>query len=309
MRKRLPNGYWTKERCAEEALKYQTRIEFQKNSGSVYIKSIRKKWLDDICCHMISFIVPKGFWTKEKCIDEIKKYNNISDLRRCSEYAYRAVIRNNWYDELCSHLSRKAVIHGYYTKEKCKDIASCYDKKSDFKKYFNRAYTLSRKNNWLDEICSHMIIKGDRYLRCIYAIEFSNNNVYIGLSYNAEKRFSAHMKDAEYNTSSVLKHYKKTRIIPILKQVSDYINVNEACKLEDIIKCQYEKNGWIILNEAKCGSIGGNIIKWTKEKIIEEALKYTNRKDFVNNAASAYSRACSTKILGEVCKHMVKKNK
>ena len=30
-------------------------------------------------------------------------------------------------------------------------------KKSDFKKDFNRAYTLSRKNGWLEEICSHMI--------------------------------------------------------------------------------------------------------------------------------------------------------
>ena len=306
MKKKLPNGYWTKEKCHEEALKYQTRVEFQKNSTSAYMCSFKKGYLEEICEHMISHIVPKGFWTKEKCINEVKKYNNISDFRKYSEYAYRAIIRNDWYDELCSHLTRKAVIHGFYTKEKCKEIAIKYEKKTDFKKDFNRAYTLSRKNGWLDDICSHMIKKGDRFLRCIYAIEFSDNSVYIGLSYDYEKRFSAHMKDAVYNTSSVLKHYKKTGIIPMLKQISDYINVNEASKLEDIIKCQYEKNGWMILNEAKCGSIGGNIIKWTKEKIIEEALKYKNRKDFANNSATAYGRACSIKILNEVCKHMIK---
>ena len=33
-KKKRPNRYWTKEACKLEALKYNTRIDFQKGSGS-----------------------------------------------------------------------------------------------------------------------------------------------------------------------------------------------------------------------------------------------------------------------------------
>lgn len=39
-----PKGYWTKERCAEEALKYSTPDEFRKNAGSAYVIA-KKKWM------------------------------------------------------------------------------------------------------------------------------------------------------------------------------------------------------------------------------------------------------------------------
>ena len=47
-----PSGYWTKEKCHEEALKYNTRGEFQKKSSTAYVKSRKEKWLDEICIHM-----------------------------------------------------------------------------------------------------------------------------------------------------------------------------------------------------------------------------------------------------------------
>jgi hypothetical protein len=49
---RKPNGYWTKEKCQEEALKYNSRFEFQRNSNGSYHYALRKKWLDEICQHM-----------------------------------------------------------------------------------------------------------------------------------------------------------------------------------------------------------------------------------------------------------------
>ena len=50
---RNPNNYWTKERCAVEALKYNTRSEYQNNSGSSYESARKNKWLIEICGHMI----------------------------------------------------------------------------------------------------------------------------------------------------------------------------------------------------------------------------------------------------------------
>ena len=45
---------------------------------------------------------------------------------------------------------------GYWTKEKCQDVALECKNREQFKKKYKSAYNSSYKNNWLDEICSHM---------------------------------------------------------------------------------------------------------------------------------------------------------
>ena len=45
-------NYWTKEKCAEEALKYNTKSEFEKNSPSAYVNAGKFGWRDEICSHM-----------------------------------------------------------------------------------------------------------------------------------------------------------------------------------------------------------------------------------------------------------------
>ena len=39
-----------------------------------------------------------------------------------------------------------------WTYEKCKDEALKYNSRSEFKKNASRAYVISRKNKWLDEL-------------------------------------------------------------------------------------------------------------------------------------------------------------
>lgn len=194
--------------------------------------------------------------------------------------------------------------NGYWSKEKCKEIAVLYSSRSEFNKKDGSAYVISRKNGWLDEICNHMIIVGNRMKRCIYAIEFLDNYVYIGLSYNAEKRFNDHLKDEIHNNSIVLKHFKEIGHKPILKKLTDYVDVNEASKMEIIKKDLYENNGWSILNRAKCGGTGGSKLKWNKEECIKEALKYNNRVEFWKKSGSACNSALANNWLNEICSHM-----
>ena len=47
-----PKGYWTLERCKEEALKYESRVAFMRGSGSAYNVVLRNKWLEEVCAHM-----------------------------------------------------------------------------------------------------------------------------------------------------------------------------------------------------------------------------------------------------------------
>jgi hypothetical protein len=43
-----PNGYWTYERCFEEAKKYSKVSEFMRNNGSAYVAARKNKWLNDL---------------------------------------------------------------------------------------------------------------------------------------------------------------------------------------------------------------------------------------------------------------------
>ena len=41
------SGYWNKERCQKESLKYKNRYSLQKGNISVYNASYDNKWLDE----------------------------------------------------------------------------------------------------------------------------------------------------------------------------------------------------------------------------------------------------------------------
>jgi len=47
-----PNGYWTYERCRDEALKYSTKKEFSEKSGGATAAARRNGWMNDISQHM-----------------------------------------------------------------------------------------------------------------------------------------------------------------------------------------------------------------------------------------------------------------
>ena len=47
-----PNGWWTPERCVEDARQYATKSEWAKNSASAYQKARRVGWLEECTAHM-----------------------------------------------------------------------------------------------------------------------------------------------------------------------------------------------------------------------------------------------------------------
>lgn len=46
-KERKPNGYWTYERCKEEAGKYKSRNDFCVSNCSAYQAARRNGWLDE----------------------------------------------------------------------------------------------------------------------------------------------------------------------------------------------------------------------------------------------------------------------
>jgi len=209
---------WTYEKCKEEALKYNTRGSFSLNSGSAYFASAKNKWLDDICSHMIKLKHHEDYWTKEICLELALKCKN-----------------------------RKEFGEKYYA-----------------------AHNVSIKNNWIDEICSHMIQPND-FLRCIYSYEFSDKNVYVGLTYNLKNRNSRHFN--EYNNSIVYKYFKEFKLNPTLIQLTDYLNISDAKIMEETHLEIYKK-------------------KWLDYFKYSENRKF--RRNYFNMDKRKMSRSCIT---------------
>jgi predicted GIY-YIG superfamily endonuclease len=249
---------------------------------------------------------PNGYWTFDKCKEEASKYTTRTIFQKNSTIAYRSSVKNGWLNECCSHMIVKKKPNGYYTKERCKEEALKYKNKKTFSEKSKGAYNASYKKKWIDEICSHMKPQGSRYKRCIYVYEFSDNHAYVGLTYDIEKRHKQHIEDTN---SYVYKHKLKTGLEPTIKQLTEYIDKEEASKLEGVYKQQYINNGWNILNKAKTGGLGGNNLMWTKETCHEEALKYNSRKDFKINSNGAYESARKHGWLDEICLDMIETKK
>lgn len=252
--KRNPRGYWTKERCLKEALKYNSRVSFQKNSKGAQLSAYRHGWLDEICKHMERPINHNKIWYFENCKNEALKYNKESDFRKKSLGAYKAAIYNKWLDIICSHMIKIKSTKKYWTKEIIFSEAIKYNNKNEFIKYSKAAYIAASKRNLLPEVCAHMESCGNVLLRCIYVYEFPDNHVYVGLTCNMKRRYREHQ-----SKSPVSKHIGTSGLVPKHFIVSDgYINVREAQKLEKDTYLQYLNNGWVMLNSNRTGGVGSH---------------------------------------------------
>lgn len=229
----------------------------------------------------------KGYWTKEKCKEVALKYKSKKDFKLGEQGAYLFCKRNNCLDELTSHMSSLVKPRGYWTKERCKEAAKLCHRRSEFGKKFSTAYRISTNNNWLDEICSHMIIFGNLKKRLIYLFEFSDKSIYIGLTCDINRRQKEHLDE---KLNSVVYRYKEETGFDLeLKLLTNYLQLDKAIELEKYYIDFYKKNGYRLLNTKKGGEVGRvDKVIWNYEMCKKESLKYRNKSDFHDKRNSAY---------------------
>lgn len=293
---------WTRESCKKESQKYNSRNEFKKHNESAYRASLKNGWIDYVCSHMNKNITkPKGYWNKDKCIEMVLKCKTRCEFQKKYLSAYTASIRNNWLDEICSHMN-KIKPSNYWSKEKCHQEALKFNSKTEFQKNSSSAYQKSIRKGWINEICKHMKPKNSIISRYIYAFEFVDNSVYVGLTFDVIKRKNEHLKNEK---SKVFKHIKICDKYNFLVLTNKSHIESEASKLEREFISNYKNNGWTILNNmSQVGNLGSRKLYWTKERCQNEALKYKSKGDFRKYSNSAYQSSFRNKWLNEVCKHM-----
>ena len=151
-----PTGYWTKEKCLEAALSCKTKKEFISKFSGAYNVAKRNGWLNEICAHMETKRKPRGYWTKEKCLEAALSCKARKEFKNKFGSAYSAAQTNGWLNEMYAHMETKSKPMGYWTKERCLEAALSCKTKKEFASKFRGAHTAAKRKGWLNEICAHM---------------------------------------------------------------------------------------------------------------------------------------------------------
>ena len=85
---------WTYETCLEEAKKYKSRGEFQKNNASAYNVALKNGWLDKY-----TWFKERQSWDKESCLEEARKYKSRGEFQKKCVSAYDVARKNGWLDD------------------------------------------------------------------------------------------------------------------------------------------------------------------------------------------------------------------
>lgn len=211
----------------------------------------------------------KGFTnqlTYEDCLKFKEEHPGLSRNDIKVHYiAYRkAMIRLGCYDELYPVKKATNVRHtDVELIAAAKKYSTVRDMKNENPALLLRIYVRGLKN----EALSHMKPLGDRKHRMIYAYEFPDNSVYVGLTYDLEKREEGHKSKPN---SAVRKHIEATGLTPIRKTLTEFVPVEEARFLEGYYVEKYKSEGWNILNVVATGGIGGKQLVQVKDSIVIE---------------------------------------
>lgn len=147
-------GKWSKNKCFEEAKKYKTRSEFQKNSSQAYYISKKNGWIEEMVWLPKIEKVPKGYWNNKKnIIKEAKKYNSITDFQKNSGGAFNAARKFGILKDLqWLNKVKKLPFNFWKDKKHCIEESKKYNSRNEFRKNNQSAYWASLKYGYLEDM-------------------------------------------------------------------------------------------------------------------------------------------------------------
>ena len=223
-------------------------------------------------------------WCKEKAL----KCQNKKEFHDRFRKAYKMAKENGWYDDVTSHME-KYVHPRKYVLEEVKEIAKKYNTKHEFIVNEPIIYGWCVRHGFLGDVTNEMECCGTFNKRCIYVYIFQNKVCYVGLTYNIHERHKQHISGNLH--SAVYSYAKENGLeIPEPKQLTDYLDISEAKKLENEYIKKYESDGYFLLNRVSGGAIGGSTEKYTLEYCINEAKDCITRKEFENKNRYLYMK-------------------
>lgn len=239
----------------EDCLKFKeehpilTRKELDQKYKRYLKAMIKLGCLDEFYPNSLSYAADL---TREDCIRFRKEHPDmtLTELNKKYMVYSKAMHRLGLLDEL---FPDRRVTHEEYSDEYLIAEAKKYPNKRELRKRAYWLLTAIRSHKLQKQAYEHMDVLGNRRYRMIYAYEFPDHSVYVGLTFDYNKRDKEHKIQPG---SAVKKYMKRTGLTPVHKSLTGYVPVKDAQRLEGEYVEKYHSNGWKILNIAKTGGAG-----------------------------------------------------
>ena len=105
---RSQNKSQTFNSCNQDALRYKSRIEWQKKSSGPYQFALKNGWVDKCCSHMAKI---KGKWNKENIWECVYGCKNISGFEKSHSGAQKAAVRLGIIKNIKEHFNNKKTLY------------------------------------------------------------------------------------------------------------------------------------------------------------------------------------------------------
>ena len=299
------NRKWTDETCYFEAKKFKNKLEFRQNSSGAYSYASKRglfekfDWFEETK-------KPNGYWTRERCEAESRKYSSKKDFLKGCPAAHHAAVAKGWLDEFDWLINQKIDI----IKDKIdsvyvylfEDTKAAYvgrtlmrrQKKRDNEHIFNR-----NSDNVAKYAKAHnvpvppmVILESNLTLKEGQAREDYWRKWYEEQGYTMLNKIATGVGKGSLGAIGQGKWNRKACYNEALKYKS--ASEFEAAKASAYTAAR--RNGWIKdynwfekLWEAK----------WDKETCCQEARKYTTRGEFCKGSNGAYNKALKTGWIDE----------
>lgn len=198
---------------------------------------------------------------------------------------------------------------GYWSKERCLEVALLCKTKGEFKKDFLGAFKSANKNKWYVEICFHM-----EHGKLIW----NKNNCLI-----EAKKYETRGEFREKSNGAYISAWNNIWLDEICTHMINgriklYLNYCRElalkCETRSEFKKRYNpaykiscKNKWLDEICSHMLEIQKPNGYWNFKKCYEEALKYDTLSDFIKFSGRAYKVSLNSKWVDEICNHMVRK--
>ncbi len=100
---KMPAGYWTFEKCKEEAKKYKSRNDFCIGSSGAYDAASRNGWLDMLGDNIKLKTYPAGYWTYEHCYEAAMSCQTKNEFRNTYQTAYTVLKKSKALSDFEGH--------------------------------------------------------------------------------------------------------------------------------------------------------------------------------------------------------------
>lgn len=128
-----------------------TPLEARNKEGEILEEYVKKGWkaLNKTKTGSLGSYM-HGYWTKERCMEEGRKYNTINEYQKGNPSSYYAARVNEWLKDF-TWFEHRTNPSGYWNYDHCKEEALKYERLSDFRNKSQRAYQVAKEKGWIKE--------------------------------------------------------------------------------------------------------------------------------------------------------------